>query len=80
MLARLGVRAVVMGEYCLNEIQFRNRQESNKIYSLNGTDRAVGFIPNTDFKIMRRLEPYYAPIGWRRLAINIGLTKMIKWL
>jgi hypothetical protein len=46
-----------------------------RIYSKNGVEQAEGFIP-THFEgsINHGGEPYYCPNGWRRWAVNIGLT------
>ena len=78
-LARLGVRAVLMGEYGLDNIKVRNRPEINRIYSQSGLDTAEGFIPTPYFEAKRGQETYYAPIGWRRVAIDIGLSATDFW-
>ena len=73
-LARLGVRVVLMGEYGLNEIKVRNRPELNRIYSQFGLEKADGFFSIPDFEEPRGQEPYFSPIGWRRVAVDIGLS------
>lgn len=77
--ARLGVRLVLMGEYGLDEIKVKNRPESNKIYSKDGLETAEGFIPIRYFEIKRGSEPYFAPIGWRRVAVDTGLLEEQFW-
>ena len=49
-------------------------QKFNMIYSRDGSDKAHGFTSWGDFKERRDTEPYYAPIGWRRWAIDLGLN------
>ena len=78
-LARLGVRAVLMGEYGLDKIKVRNRPEINRIYSQSGLETAEGFISTGYFESKRGQETYYAPIGWRRVAIDIGLSTTDFW-
>ena len=79
-LARLGVRAVLMGEYGLENIKVRNRPEINRIYSQDGFETAEGFIPTPYFEANKQgQETYYAPIGWRRVAIDIGLSTEDFW-
>ncbi|CAF1537458.1 unnamed protein product [Adineta steineri] len=47
----------------------------NRIYSTNGNDKADGFIPTWfSGSLNRGGEPYYCPIGWRRYAIDVGMT------
>ena len=68
-----------MGEYGLENINFKNSPEYNIIYSLSGHENADGFIPRKYYEDRNRLEPYFAPIGWRRLAINIELSPEKFW-
>lgn len=78
-LARLGVRAILMGEYGLDEIKLRNRSEANRIYSELGCEKADGFIPTGYFEITKGKEKYHIPIGWRRIAVDIGLSAVDFW-
>ena len=78
-LARLVVRVVLKGEYGLDEIKVRNRPESNKIYSQSGLEEAEGFIPTGYFEEIRGQETYFGPIGWRRVAVDIGLSETEFW-
>ena len=63
-----------MGEYGLNELKIDNRSMYNRNYTENRKEVTDGFIPTEDFKLDRGGEPYYSPLGWRRVAIDIGLT------
>lgn len=76
-LAKLGVRAVVMGDYGLDEV--KNRPNSNKIYSSSGMEKAEGFISNSYFEDHKGEEIYYAPISWRRVAVDIGYDENTFW-
>ena len=73
-LARKGVRAVSIGVYGIDELCRKNKKEFNKIYSRDGYETAPGFKSESDFRTKKGGEPYYAPIGWRRWSIDLGLS------
>lgn len=71
-LVDIGLAALVVGELKRS----LNISEFNLIYSKDGDQTADGFIPVNEFPVeYRDTEPYYAPIGWRRRALDLGLTK-----
>ena len=78
-LARLGVRVVLMGEYGLDAMKVKSRPNSNKIYSQSGLEKAEGFISTGYFEEKRGQETYYAPIGWRRVAVDVSLDEEGFW-
>lgn len=53
----------------------RRNRYLNRIYSVNAVDRAPGFDPSYyPEPLMYGEEPYFCPNGWRRYAIDLGLT------
>lgn len=73
-LTEIGLAALVVGTIKSSlEIS-----ECNKIYSEDGSMKAPGFKSvqrAQDQKEFRGTEPYFAPNGWMRRALNIGLSK-----
>lgn len=71
-----GICAVSLCDYGLNEIDMnkqKNKGEYNRIYSKDGTETAPGFKATRNFINYHGGIPYYAPLGWRRWAIDIEL-------
>ena len=75
-LAKLGVAAVSMGKYAVDIITAKNRPESNRMYSTDGQTEEPGFLKAADFgHVMRGSAKDFAPIGWCRWAINVGINE-----
>ena len=55
--------------------KFKQREEYHRIYSPNSSEIAEGFIP-TYFSSpnFHGGEPYFCPVGWRRIAVDVGLN------
>ena len=65
---------VAIKDYGVNKVCKSNMRKYNLIYSKDGSEKAPGFTPCRDFVELRGNKPYYAPIGWRRWAIDLGLN------
>ncbi|CAF0875086.1 unnamed protein product [Adineta ricciae] len=74
-LANLNVRSVLIGNFGLNGFRHAMNPAFNRIYSRDGRETAVGFIATSFVQSLNRgSEPYYCPNGWRRYAIDVGMT------
>ena len=70
-LTEIGLAALVVGE--LKESL--EVSDCNKVYSKDGKLRAPGFKSVQKQRVeIRGTEPYYAPNGWMRHALNLGLS------
>ena len=69
----------------LSGLERGNRREFNCIYSRDGSRTSPGFCPVADFRKMHGGEAYYAPLGWHRWAVDMGVSgeefnrKYAKW-
>jgi len=74
-LADLSIKGVLVGSFGLGGFRHAMNPAFNRIYSLQGADEAEGFI-STYFPgaLDRGGEPYFCPNGWRRYAIDVGMT------
>ncbi|CAF1192724.1 unnamed protein product [Adineta ricciae] len=74
-LANLNVRSVLIGNFGLNGFRHAMNPAFNRIYSRDGRETAVGFMATSFVQSLDRGgEPYYCPNGWRRYAIDVGMT------
>ena len=75
MLSDLDVRAVLVGNFGMDDFHHAMRPEYNRIYSEGCIDREPGFEPNYfPGSIDHGGEPYYCPNGWRRFAVDVGMN------
>ena len=74
-LAELGVRLIILREAGNPELHCKMRPEFSFIYSNHKMDSETGFKPNYwPAALDRGGEPYYCPNGWKRMAIDVGMT------
>jgi hypothetical protein len=74
-LANLRVRSVLIGNFGINGFRHAMNPAYNRIYSSHGRETAEGFIPTAFSQSLDRGgQPYYCPVGWRRYAIDVGMT------
>ena len=71
-LENIGLIALVVGELKSS----LDIKEFSLIYSKDGQEKADGFISVKEFPVeYRDTEPYHSPNGWRRRALDLGLSK-----
>ena len=71
-LGEMGLIALVIGELK----SALDIKEFNLIYSKDGQENADGFNSVREFPFeYRDTEPYFSPNGWRRRALDLGLSK-----
>ncbi|CAF1396946.1 unnamed protein product [Rotaria sp. Silwood1] len=74
-LANLIVRSILIGNFGINGFRHAMNPAYNRIYSYQERETAEGFIPTWfSTSLDRGGEPYYCPVGWRRYAIDVGMT------
>ncbi|CAF4983198.1 unnamed protein product [Rotaria sp. Silwood1] len=74
-LANLRICSVLIGNFGINGFRHAMNPAYNRIYSYQERETAEGFIPTWfSTSLDRGGEPYYCPVGWRRYAIDVGMT------
>ncbi|CAF4978434.1 unnamed protein product, partial [Rotaria sp. Silwood1] len=67
--------SVLIGNFGINGFRHAMNPAYNRIYSYQERETAEGFIPTWfSTSLDRGGEPYYCPVGWRRYAIDVGMT------
>ena len=75
VLIKLEVRAILIGNFSLAGLRHSMNPDFNRIYSVRCKDREPGFLPMSFQKPLNRGgEPYFCPYGWRRFAVDVGMS------